>query len=62
LSDREQYIIRERKLIEAPRTLESLGTEMGLSKERIRQVEAAAFRKMRATLDEEMPEAGAFFH
>ena len=62
LSDREQYIIRERKLIEAPRTLESLGTEMGLSKERIRQVEAAAFRKMRATLDEKMPEAGAFFH
>jgi RNA polymerase sigma-32 factor len=35
---------------------------MGLSKERIRQVEAAAFRKMRATLDEKMPEAGAFFH
>ena len=51
LSERERFIIRERKLRETPRTLESLGAELGLSKERIRQVEAAAFQKMRKSLE-----------
>ena len=51
LSERERYIVRERKLIEEPRTLESLGEELNLSKERIRQLEAAAFQKMRKTLE-----------
>ena len=61
LNDRERYIVRERKLIEVPRTLESLGEELGLSKERIRQVEAAAFKKMRLALETRAPEASAFF-
>jgi RNA polymerase sigma-32 factor len=62
LNEREKYIVRERKLIEVPRTLESLGVELALSKERIRQIEAAAFKKMRASLETEAPEAQAFFH
>jgi RNA polymerase sigma-32 factor len=44
LNDREQFIIRERKLREPARTLESLGTDLGLSKERVRQLEAAALK------------------
>ena len=34
LNDRETLIVRERKLRDAPRTLESLGQELGLSKDR----------------------------
>ena len=51
LNEREQFIVRERKLIENPRTSESLGTELSLSKERVRQLEAAAFGKMRKYLE-----------
>ena len=51
LSERERYIVKERKLRDDPRTLESLGEELGLSKERIRQIEAAAFAKMRRNLE-----------
>ncbi|MEM7669815.1 MAG: RNA polymerase factor sigma-32, partial [Pseudomonadota bacterium] len=51
LTDREQIIIKARKLAETPETLESLGEKFGLSKERIRQLEAQALRKMRSRLE-----------
>ncbi|MEO0752105.1 MAG: RNA polymerase factor sigma-32 [Pseudomonadota bacterium] len=51
LNDRERFIVRERKLRDEPRTLESLGNELSLSKERVRQLEAAAFQKMRKHLE-----------
>jgi len=59
LTTRERYIIAERKLREDPRTLESLGEELGLSKERIRQIEAAAFAKMRRKLENQSREVHA---
>ncbi|MEO1950371.1 RNA polymerase factor sigma-32 [Thioclava sp.] len=61
LTDREAYIVRERRLIEDPRTLESLGEELGLSKERIRQLEAQAFGKMRKSLETHQGEVQSFF-
>ena len=51
LNARERHIVIERKLKPEGRTLESLGEELGLSKERIRQLEAAAFAKLRKELE-----------
>ncbi len=61
LNDRERFIIRERKLLDQPRTLESLGEELKLSKERVRQLEAAALIKMRKSLEAQSKEVVAFF-
>ena len=47
LSPRERKIVVDRKLADEPRTLESIGTELGLSKERVRQLESGALKKMR---------------
>ncbi len=56
LNERERFIVRERKLRDTPRTLESLGQELSLSKERVRQLEAAAFGKMRKSLENQSRE------
>ena len=50
LTDRERVIIAARKLKDTPETLESLGKQFSLSKERIRQLEEQALRKMRNRL------------
>ncbi len=60
LNERERFIVRERKLRDEPRTLESLGQELKLSKERVRQLEAAAFSKMRKSLENQSREVHHF--
>lgn len=62
LNEREQFIVRERKLRDEPRTLESLGNELSLSKERIRQLEAAALGKMRRSLEAQSHEVLHFLN
>ena len=50
LTPREQTIIRERRLGDKTRTLESLGRKLGISKERVRQIEQEALAKLRASI------------
>ena len=46
LPERERHIFTERKLKEDPPTLEELGKTYGISRERIRQLEARAFERV----------------
>jgi len=57
LNDRERFIIARRRLQEDGETLASLGKLLDLSKERVRQIEAQAFAKLKAALTEEAGDA-----
>jgi RNA polymerase sigma-32 factor len=50
LNERERTIIRERRLRDDGRTLEELGVRLGISKERVRQIEHRALTKLRVAL------------
>lgn len=52
LPEREAMIVRERLLVDDPITLEALGTRLGISKERVRQLEERARRRLREDLAE----------
>lgn len=56
LSDRELIIIRERRLQEDSVTLEALGERLGISKERVRQIEQAALKKLKSALLDSVPD------
>ena len=51
LDERERQIVRECWLTFEPRSLQSLGTEWGVSREWVRQIEARALRKLRRAAD-----------
>lgn len=59
LNDREKRIITRRRLSENGATLETLGTELGISKERVRQIENRALEKLRGALVQGNPEMAA---
>ena len=50
LSEREQTIISKRRLTDDVVTLEALGRQLGISKERVRQIEHAAMNKLKKAL------------
>ncbi len=56
LNERELRIIRERRLQDDGATLELLGEKLGISKERVRQIESRALEKLKVALLQANPE------
>eukprot|EP01037_Dinobryon_pediforme_P010096 gene10096-10165_t len=55
LNPRELTILKQRRLIENAPTLEVLGQTLGISKERVRQIENRAIEKLRLALTPSLP-------
>jgi RNA polymerase sigma-32 factor len=50
LPERERHIVEQRVLCDEPRTLQELADEYGISRERVRQLEQNALRRLKTTL------------
>ena len=61
LSPRELNILQERRLRDDAVTLEALGSRMGISKERVRQIENRALEKLKRILTDSHRDAPAVF-
>jgi RNA polymerase sigma factor (sigma-70 family) len=63
LAENERRVLRRRFGLEGdePATLEAIGRQLGLTRERVRQIEVAAFRKLRALLRARGVEPSDFF-
>jgi RNA polymerase sigma-32 factor len=61
LNERELRILRARRLEDEQVTLEFLGDRLGISKERVRQIENRALEKLKRALVERYPQASGAF-
>jgi len=59
LNARERRVFEARRLSEDPLTIEELSTEFGVSRERIRQIEASAFEKVQKAVKDRVAEIEA---
>jgi len=50
LNDKERFIIERRVSAEDPLTLQEIASHFSISRERVRQIEEAALRKMKVAL------------
>ncbi|KPF42807.1 RNA polymerase factor sigma-32 [Rhizobium sp. G187] len=60
LNERESRIIKARRLTEDGATLEELGMELGISKERVRQIETRALEKLKVALTDKAPASARY--
>ncbi len=61
LSERELVVLKQRRLLDNAHTLEAIGARLGVSKERVRQIENRALEKLRQALTQHHVDAkGAF--
>jgi RNA polymerase sigma-32 factor len=56
LNDKEDFIFRERLISDSPKTLQEIGAEFGVSRERVRQIEKRLLTRLRSFLETELPE------
>jgi RNA polymerase sigma-32 factor len=61
LSERERKIFKARWMREDPRTLQEVGEELGITRERVRQLEARLLKNLRAYLEAEGVVGADFF-
>ena len=54
LNERERYIILNRYLTDNPKTLQEIGDEYGITRERVRQIEKRALEKIKKVLSPEV--------
>jgi len=59
LNKRELAVIQKRAMSEEPVSLQTLGVELGISRERVRQIESSAMKKLKAILADSPIVAGA---
>ena len=62
LSDREKTIIHQRHLGAQAVTLEELGVKLGISKERVRQLEQRAMDKLKTSITRQVGNTASLFH
>ena len=60
LNERDLTILNERILAEEPRTLAQLGEEFGVSRERVRQLEAKLIKRLRTYMEENLVDFEAY--
>ncbi len=58
LPERDQEVLRRRFLTDEPETLESIGKDLGISRERVRQIEGRSYKKLAKVVKEKACEFG----
>lgn len=56
LNEKERFIFEKRLIADEPMTLQDIGTQYGVSRERARQIEAALMARMRKYMQEQIPD------
>jgi RNA polymerase sigma-32 factor len=61
-NDKERMILEKRLLTDDPLTLQNISEMFGVSRERIRQIEAGLLKKIRKHIENDAPDLSAFIH
>jgi RNA polymerase sigma-32 factor len=60
LNERETFILEHRVFSDSPETLQVIGERYGITRERVRQIEANLIKKIRTYFQREIPDFDSF--